>query len=61
MATASAAIPSSARAAIYRNFYAMSFETEGYLDAVSHPNFASTAVTPQKPMHEVTVFNFSTR
>jgi aldose 1-epimerase len=43
---------------IYRNFYAMSFETEGYLDAVHHPNFASTMVTPQKPMHEVTVFKF---
>jgi aldose 1-epimerase len=46
---------------IYRNFYAMSFETEGYLDAVNHPNFASTVVTPQKPMHEVTVFRFSTQ
>ena len=46
---------------IYRNFYAMSFETEGYLDAVHHPNFASTVVTPQKPMHEVTVFKFSTK
>ncbi|HEY2009412.1 MAG TPA: aldose epimerase family protein [Rhizomicrobium sp.] len=45
----------------YRNFYAMSFETEGYLDAVHHPNFASTVVTPDKPMHEVTVFKFSTR
>jgi aldose 1-epimerase len=45
----------------YRNFYAMSFETEGYLDAVHHPNFASTVVTPTNPMHEVTVFKFSTR
>jgi len=45
----------------YRNFYAMSFETEGYLDAVNHPNFASTVVTPQKPIHEVTVFKFSTK
>jgi aldose 1-epimerase len=44
----------------YRNFYAMSFETEGYLDAVNHPNFASTMVTPDKPMHEVTVFKFGT-
>jgi aldose 1-epimerase len=46
---------------IYRNFYAMSFETEGYLDAVNHPNFASTIVTPKKPMHEVTVFKFSSK
>ena len=46
---------------IYRNFDAMSFETQGYLDAVNHPNFESTLVTPQKPMHEITVFKFSTR
>jgi aldose 1-epimerase len=39
----------------------MSFETQGYLDAVNHPNFPSTVVTPQKPMHEVTVFKFSTK
>ena len=45
---------------VYRNFDAMSFETQGYLDAVNHPNFPSTVVTPQKPMHEVTVFKFST-
>ncbi len=46
---------------LYRAFDAMSFETQGYLDAVNHPNFPSTEVTPQKPMHEVTVFKFSTR
>jgi aldose 1-epimerase len=45
----------------YRNFYAMCFETEAYLDAVNHPNFSSTVVTPAKPLHEVTVFRFSTR
>jgi len=39
----------------------MSFETEGYLDAVHHSNFASTVVTPQRPMHEVTVFKFSVK
>ena len=46
---------------VYRTFDAMSFETQGYLDAVNHPNFPSTVVTPQKPMHEVTVFKFGTR
>ena len=46
---------------VYRNFDAMSFETQGYLDAVNHPNFPSTVVTPQKPMREVTVFKFGTR
>ena len=45
----------------YGAFDAISFETQGYLDAVNHPNFPSTMVTPQKPMHEVTVFKFSTR
>ena len=44
---------------LYHNFDAMSFETQGYLDAVNHPNFPSTVVTPQKPMHEVTEFRFS--
>ena len=46
----------------YRTFYAMSLETQNYLDAVNHPNFPatpSTVVTPGKPMHEVTVFKFS--
>ena len=46
---------------VYRAFDAMSFETQGYLDAVNHPNFPSTVVTPQKPMHEVTVFKFGIR
>lgn len=45
----------------YGNFSAIAFETQGFLDAVNHPNFASTVVTPQKPMQEVTVFKFSTR
>ena len=45
----------------YRNFYAMSFETQGCLDAVHHPNFQSTIVTPARPMHEVTVFKFSVK
>jgi aldose 1-epimerase len=46
----------------YRSFYAMSLETQNYLDAVNHPNFPatpSTVVMPGKPLHEVTVFKFS--
>ena len=43
----------------YRTFYSMSLETEGYLDAVNHPNFPSSEVTPGHPYHEVTVFRFS--
>jgi aldose 1-epimerase len=43
----------------YRNFYSMSLETQAYLDAPNHPNFPSAEVTPEKPMHEVTLFRFS--
>jgi aldose 1-epimerase len=44
----------------YRTFYSLSLETEGYLDAVHHPNFPSRNVAPGKPLHEVTEFKFST-
>ena len=46
---------------VYRSFYAMSLETQNYLDAVNHPNFPatpSTVVVPGKPLHEVTVYKF---
>jgi aldose 1-epimerase len=49
---------------IYRTFYAMSLETQNYLDAVNHPEFPatpSTILVPGKPLHEVTVFKFSNR
>ena len=44
----------------YRAFYALCLETEGYLDAVNQPHFPSPEVGPGKPMHEVTIFRFST-
>jgi len=47
---------------IYRTFYAMSLETQNYLDAVNHPSFPanpSTVLVPGKPLHQVTVFKFS--
>jgi len=44
----------------YRTFYSMSLETEGYLDAINHPNFPSRLVAPGQPLHEVTEFKFST-
>jgi aldose 1-epimerase len=44
----------------YRTFYSMSLETEHYLDAPNHPNFPAAIVTPDKPLHEVTIFKFST-
>ncbi len=46
---------------VYRSFYAMSLETQNYLDAVNHPSFPatpSTVVVPGKPLHEVTVYKF---
>ena len=45
---------------IYRTFYSMSLETEGYLDAINHPNFPSKLVAPGQPLHEMTEFRFST-
>jgi aldose 1-epimerase len=47
---------------IYRTYFAMSLETQNYLDAVNHPEFPatpSTILVPGKPLHEVTVFKFS--
>lgn len=47
---------------VYRTYYAMSLETQNYLDAVNHPEFPanpSTVLVPGKPLHEVTVFRFS--
>jgi len=46
---------------IYRSFYAMSLETQNYLDAINHPSFPadpSTIIRPGKPLHEVTLFRF---
>jgi aldose 1-epimerase len=45
----------------YRTLYSMSLETEGYLDAINHPNFPSKLVAPGQPLHEVTEFKFSTQ
>jgi aldose 1-epimerase len=45
----------------YRTFYSMSLETEGYLDAINHPNFPSKLVAPGQQLHEVTEFRFSTQ
>jgi aldose 1-epimerase len=42
----------------YGNHFSMSLETEGYLDAVNHPNFPQVDLRPGKPMHEVTIFGF---
>jgi len=47
---------------IYRTFYAMSLETQNYLDAVNYPEFPatpSTILVPGEPLHEITVFRFS--
>ena len=43
----------------YGNHFSKSLETEGYLDAVNHPDFPTTEVRPGKPLHEITVFRFS--
>ena len=44
----------------YGNHFAVSFETQHYPDSPNRPEFPSTVVTPSTPLHEVTVFKFST-
>jgi aldose 1-epimerase len=44
----------------YANWYAMSFETQHYPDSPNRPEFPSTVVTASAPLHEVTVYRFST-
>ena len=44
----------------YGNHYSMSFETQHYPDSPNRPEFPSTVVTPSTPLHEVTVYKFST-
>ncbi len=45
---------------LYGNRYAMCFETQHYPDSPNRPEFPSTVVTPSTPLHEVTVYKFST-
>ena len=39
---------------------AICIETQHYPDSPNHPEFPSTVVTPASPLHEVTVYRFST-
>jgi aldose 1-epimerase len=45
----------------YGSHSSMSFETQHYPDSPNRPEFPSTVVTPSTPLHEVTVYRFSTR
>ena len=44
----------------YGNRYSMSLETQHYPDSPNRREFPSTVVTPSTPLHEVTVYKFST-
>lgn len=44
----------------YGDHYSMSFETQHYPDSPNRPEFPSTVVTPWTPLHEVTMYKFST-
>jgi aldose 1-epimerase len=46
--------------ASYGNHWAISLETQRAADTPNHPNFTSAEVTPDKPLHEVTEYRFST-
>jgi aldose 1-epimerase len=43
----------------FKGHPAFCVETQHAPDAPNHPNFASTVITPDKPLHEVTEFRFS--
>ncbi|HWY63098.1 MAG TPA: aldose epimerase family protein [Rhizomicrobium sp.] len=45
----------------YRTYYSMSLETQHYLDAPNQPGFPPAMVTPSGPLHETTLFRFSTQ
>jgi aldose 1-epimerase len=45
----------------YRTYYSMSLETQHYLDAPNQPGFPPAEVTPSSPLHETTLFRFSTQ
>jgi aldose 1-epimerase len=46
--------------ALYGNHWAISLETQRAADTPNHPNFTSAEVTPDRPLHEVTEYRFST-
>ncbi len=48
------------KGALYGNHWAIALETGKAPDSPNHPNFPSAEVTPDKPMHEVTQYRFST-
>ncbi|HVZ27929.1 MAG TPA: aldose epimerase family protein [Rhizomicrobium sp.] len=46
--------------ALYGNHWAISLETQRAADTPNHPNFTSAEVTPDRPLHEITEYRFST-
>lgn len=46
--------------AVYEAHAGLCLETQGFPDAVNHPNFPSTIVSPGKPYKHVMLFKFST-
>ena len=48
------------KGALYGNHWAISLETQRAADTPNHPNFTSAEVTPDRPLHEITEYRFST-
>ncbi|XP_015879432.3 uncharacterized protein LOC107415594 [Ziziphus jujuba] len=46
---------------VYKPHAALCLETQGFPDAVNHPNFPSTIVSPGKPYSHQMLFEFSTK
>ncbi|MGZ5925107.1 MAG: aldose epimerase family protein [Rhizomicrobium sp.] len=48
------------KGALYGNHWAISLETQRAADTPNHLNFTSAEVRPERPLHEVTEYRFST-
>ncbi|KAK9116839.1 hypothetical protein Sjap_015786 [Stephania japonica] len=46
---------------VYKKHAAICLETQGFPDAVNHPNFPSQIVTPKKPYKHVMLYKFSVK
>ncbi|MGH9440211.1 MAG: galactose-1-epimerase, partial [Terriglobia bacterium] len=44
---------------VYRQFSAMTFETQHFPDSPNHPNFPSTELHAGQTFHETTIYKFS--
>lgn len=51
--------PAGKDGAVYDDYCAIALECQGCPDAINHPEFPSSEVTPDKPYHRTIIFSFS--